>query len=296
MADDLEIYEELELLLPALDQEATEGLESELRRNGGPHDPLWLWNNVLVDGHNRYAICRQFDLPFKTIQVWDDLHTLDDVKARIKLNAASQRNLTPHQCSKLRYEAVQHLLVHKDSARAAAQEVAAESGLSLRQVQRDISKGEAVLGVAEELQDSEVVWGMSEESVGKLAMLEPVEQQHVLEQAGHNAKRATTALKQMSNVKGNVLYNEEQNKKRRKLSAARIRENERALLLTAREKLARTVKAIKEAQKGLGLKEGCWHKALHHLDEIDLVLNDWTNMIQEKHRVAAHTKPTKDPV
>ena len=27
-----------------------------------------LWDKTLVDGHNRYAICRQHDLPFQTVQ------------------------------------------------------------------------------------------------------------------------------------------------------------------------------------------------------------------------------------
>lgn len=34
----------------------------------GCRDALVLWGNVLVDGHNRYGICRQHNLPFRTVQ------------------------------------------------------------------------------------------------------------------------------------------------------------------------------------------------------------------------------------
>ena len=34
----------------------------------GCRDALVLWGDVLVDGHNRYGICRQHDLPYQTVQ------------------------------------------------------------------------------------------------------------------------------------------------------------------------------------------------------------------------------------
>ncbi len=34
----------------------------------GCRDALVLWGNVLVDGHNRYGICRTHGLPFRTVQ------------------------------------------------------------------------------------------------------------------------------------------------------------------------------------------------------------------------------------
>jgi hypothetical protein len=34
----------------------------------GCRDALVLWGDVLVDGHNRYAICQQHGLPFQTVQ------------------------------------------------------------------------------------------------------------------------------------------------------------------------------------------------------------------------------------
>ena len=34
----------------------------------GCRDALVLWGHVLVDGHNRYALCQQHGLPFQTVQ------------------------------------------------------------------------------------------------------------------------------------------------------------------------------------------------------------------------------------
>ena len=287
---EFEIYEELESLLPELDQDSFDGLENELRRDGGPNDPLWIWNGVLVDGHNRLSICRQFDLPYKTVQVWGDLHTLDDVKARIKLNAASQRNLTPSQCSKLRYEAVQHLMMTAKTTGQAAQQVAKQSGMALRTVQRDIEKGRAAADLSKELQNSEVVWGMSSESVEKLSKLEPAMQEHVIEISGHNPKRVTTELKNLESVAGSPLYNAKKAKQQWKRTAARRRQDEAGLVVTAVEQLGRAAKAIKSAQTGLAISDGAWSKALHHLDALDQILNDWNNVIKERHRNETRAK------
>lgn len=33
----------------------------------GCRDPIIIWNDYIIDGHNRYAICTQHSVPFKTI-------------------------------------------------------------------------------------------------------------------------------------------------------------------------------------------------------------------------------------
>jgi hypothetical protein len=44
----------------------------------GCRDALVLWGEVLVDGHNRYGICQQHGLPFKTVQN-PSFRSMDDV-------------------------------------------------------------------------------------------------------------------------------------------------------------------------------------------------------------------------
>lgn len=43
-------------------------LERDIKRDKGARDPLVLWGDILLDGHQRYEICCKHNLPFKTVQ------------------------------------------------------------------------------------------------------------------------------------------------------------------------------------------------------------------------------------
>jgi N6-adenosine-specific RNA methylase IME4/DNA-binding XRE family transcriptional regulator len=62
----MKIDNEFKDLIPELAPAELLQLEENIKRDGC-RDPLVLWNGVLVDGHNRYDICKRNDLPFKTI-------------------------------------------------------------------------------------------------------------------------------------------------------------------------------------------------------------------------------------
>lgn len=64
---DLVINEELKAYIDPLTADELEALERSLLAEGC-RDALVLWGDVLVDGHNRYRICRQHGLPFQTVQ------------------------------------------------------------------------------------------------------------------------------------------------------------------------------------------------------------------------------------
>jgi len=64
---DLVVNEELKAYIDPLTTEEHEALERSLLAEGC-RDALVLWNDVLVDGHNRYAICQKHGIPFQTIQ------------------------------------------------------------------------------------------------------------------------------------------------------------------------------------------------------------------------------------
>lgn len=78
--------------IPALSPEEHAQLEQNLVQDGC-RDPLIVWGDILVDGHNRYEICTRRGLPFTTAQKdfpdreaaldWMDAHQL------------GRRNLTP---------------------------------------------------------------------------------------------------------------------------------------------------------------------------------------------------------
>ncbi|CAD7382550.1 MULTISPECIES: plasmid replication/partition related protein [Xanthomonas] len=61
------VKEELQAYIDPLTPDEHEALERSLLAEGC-RDALVLWGDVLVDGHNRYGICRKHDLPFQTVQ------------------------------------------------------------------------------------------------------------------------------------------------------------------------------------------------------------------------------------
>jgi hypothetical protein len=64
---DIVVNEELKAYIDPLTAEEFEALERSLLAEGC-RDALVLWGDMLVDGHNRYAICRKHGLPFQTLQ------------------------------------------------------------------------------------------------------------------------------------------------------------------------------------------------------------------------------------
>lgn len=64
---DIVVNEELKAYIDPLTPEEYAALERSLLAEGC-RDALVLWGDLLVDGHNRYAICRQHGLPFQTVQ------------------------------------------------------------------------------------------------------------------------------------------------------------------------------------------------------------------------------------
>jgi hypothetical protein len=61
------VNEELKAYIDPLTPEEYESLERSILAEGC-RDALVLWGDVLIDGHNRYAICQKHGLPFQTIQ------------------------------------------------------------------------------------------------------------------------------------------------------------------------------------------------------------------------------------
>ena len=67
----LTIDEEFKNLIPPLTNEEFQQLEENILRDG-IREPLVIWDNVLIDGHNRYAIAQKHNLPFATTELHFD--------------------------------------------------------------------------------------------------------------------------------------------------------------------------------------------------------------------------------
>ena len=61
------VNEDLQAYIDPLTPDEYAALERSLLAEGC-RDALVLWGDVLVDGHNRHAICQKHGLPFQTVQ------------------------------------------------------------------------------------------------------------------------------------------------------------------------------------------------------------------------------------
>jgi ParB-like chromosome segregation protein Spo0J len=91
---ELKVNSELQTLLPSLSDEEYKGLEADILEHGCL-SPIVVWNDVIVDGHNRYAICRDHEISFDAIEL--EFESLDDAKLWAWSHQEHRRNLTPFQ-------------------------------------------------------------------------------------------------------------------------------------------------------------------------------------------------------
>lgn len=64
----LKINETYRTLIPPLSCDEYLQLEENIV-NEGCREPIIIWDNVIVDGHNRYQICTEWELPFRTQEI-----------------------------------------------------------------------------------------------------------------------------------------------------------------------------------------------------------------------------------
>ena len=88
-------------LIPPLTKDEYQGLEENLIKNGCL-DALKVWNGTILDGHNRYELCKKNSVAFETIDI--DVEDEDDAKIWIIKNQFDRRNLNDAQRSMLALE------------------------------------------------------------------------------------------------------------------------------------------------------------------------------------------------
>jgi len=93
------IDEDFKALLPSLDKDTYAMLEENIIQNGC-RDSIVLWDDVLIDGHNRFEICNKHSIPFNTIS--KDFTSRDEALIWIISTQVARRNLTPIQLSHFR--------------------------------------------------------------------------------------------------------------------------------------------------------------------------------------------------
>ena len=81
-------------LIPPLNEEELKLLEASIVADGC-ESPLIVWNGVIVDGHNRYAICRKHEIPFAIQE--KNFSSRDGAMLWMLRNQLGRRNLNNYQ-------------------------------------------------------------------------------------------------------------------------------------------------------------------------------------------------------
>ena len=149
----IQIDPEFKALIPPLSTEELEQLEANIIKDGC-RDPLVLWGEILIDGHNRHEICTRNSIPFKTVE--KDFANRDDAMDWMDANQLGRRNIQPQQADFLRGRIYNRRKKAQGGDRKSkdqidtlngettAEQVAAETGVSPATVKRNGKMAEEV--------------------------------------------------------------------------------------------------------------------------------------------------------
>ncbi len=87
----LKIDEEFRRFIPPLTATERKQLEENIIQDGC-RDALCVWNKTIIDGHNRYEICTQHEIPFAVKYIF--LRSRDEAIAWICANQLGRRNIS----------------------------------------------------------------------------------------------------------------------------------------------------------------------------------------------------------
>lgn len=141
----VKIDAEFQALIPPLTAEELGQLEENIQRDGC-RDPLTVWSgkNILLDGHNRYAICKKMGIEYTVvaIKIQDRESAMDWIDA----NQLGRRNLTPDTATMLRGRRYNRIKKSHGGARISsaqneplktAEKLAEQYGVSRETIKRD---------------------------------------------------------------------------------------------------------------------------------------------------------------
>lgn len=87
----LKINKHFKKLISPISLKDYKHLEESILKNGC-REPLIVWRNMIIDGHNRYEICTNFKVPFNIKEV--DFDNINEVTSWICINQIRRRNIS----------------------------------------------------------------------------------------------------------------------------------------------------------------------------------------------------------
>ena len=149
------VNEELLAYIDPLTEDENAALERSILAEGC-RDALVLWGDVLVDGHNRYAICRKHGIPFNTVQS-QLFKSMDDVHLWMIEQHLGRRSLSDFQRGVLALRKKGILAAHPkppSSEKANPGAASGEPKVSRESVAKEARISSAAVGQIEKIQKS----------------------------------------------------------------------------------------------------------------------------------------------
>jgi len=154
------VNEELKAYIDPLTADEYEALERSILAEGC-RDALVLWGDTLVDGHNRYGICRKHGLPFQTVQN-TQFRSMEDVHLWMIGQHLGRRSVSDFQRGVLALRQREIMAERRARAQAAASAERAEGT-------EDRSEGPAAATAAPGLTEPDAL--KSREAIARAARL-----------------------------------------------------------------------------------------------------------------------------
>ncbi|MDF5725486.1 MAG: hypothetical protein PUP91_34560, partial [Rhizonema sp. PD37] len=145
----LQIDPEFSNLIPPLSQEEKSQLEANLKKFGCI-DSLVVWQGtrILLDGHNRYSICTQLQIPYKIVEI--EIPDREAAICWIANHQLGRRNITPETISYLRGKRYLHLKGNRED-NLKQNLPNGKSFLSVEEEEEHLPNGKNFLSVEEEV-------------------------------------------------------------------------------------------------------------------------------------------------
>ena len=193
------IDSEFQALIPPLSADEKQQLEANIVADGC-RDPLVVWGETLIDGHNRFEICTRLGLPFKTVS--KEFTDRESVADWMDANQLGRRNITPDQFTLLlgrRYNRAKNKQGGDrkskdqiDTLINSADQLAAQHGVSPATVKRAGQYAEAIATV------EKAVPGFTQAAAPRQAVIKAAA---IIEKSPEKAAAILSGEKSMADVK-----------------------------------------------------------------------------------------------
>jgi hypothetical protein len=175
----LKIDPEFENAIPHHTEETLALLERDILADGKAEQPIRVWEDVIIDGHNRYKICTKHKLPFTVEQVTfpSRQHALLWIMRnylRARHHTSERRLLTLARACEL------ESAISGSGLGASKKKVAIEQGVSTRTLDRAIELKSALEKMPDDIRERVLQDGASHAVIVAISRFEEDQQRHLV--------------------------------------------------------------------------------------------------------------------